>query len=142
MVTHSHRACSWGRIRPRRRACVYRGNRLGRHFAFIPGGGLFPAALGDLLADASNPYAGIRFAAPAAAALEQSLLRWMADLVGYPETAGGDLTSGASVATLEAIVTAREARPIAVADVDRTVVYLTAQTHHCVEKGLRIAGLG
>jgi aromatic-L-amino-acid decarboxylase len=114
----------------------------GRHFAFIPGGGLFPAALGDLLADVANPYAGIRFAAPAAAALEHSLVRWMADLVGYPETAGGDLTSGASVATLEAIVTAREARPIAVADVDRTVVYLTEQTHHCVEKGLRIAGLG
>jgi aromatic-L-amino-acid/L-tryptophan decarboxylase len=114
----------------------------GRHLAFIPGGGLFPAALGDLLADAANPYAGIRFAAPAAAALEQSLLRWMADLVGYPQTAGGDLTSGASVATLEAILTAREAATITAADVQRTVVYLTEQTHHCVEKGLRIAGLG
>jgi glutamate/tyrosine decarboxylase-like PLP-dependent enzyme len=113
----------------------------GRHFAFIPGGGLFPAALGDLLADAANPYAGIRFAAPAAAALEHSLLRWMADLIGYPATAGGDLTSGASVATLEAIVTAREAAAIGAADVNRTVVYLTGQTHHCVEKGLRIAGL-
>lgn len=113
----------------------------GRHFAFIPGGGLFPAALGDLLADAANPYAGIRFAAPAAAALEHSLLRWMADLIGYPATAGGDLTSGASVATLEAIVTAREAAAIGAADVNRTVVYLTEQTHHCVEKGLRIAGL-
>src|SRR5439155_763156 len=89
------------------------------------------SALRKELADVTNPYAGIRFAAPAAAALEHSLVRWMADLVGYPETAGGDLTSGASVATLEAIVTAREARAIAVADVDRTVVYLTEQTHHC-----------
>jgi len=43
-----------------------------------------------LLADVANPYAGIRFAAPAAAALQHSLLRWMADLVGYPQTAGGD----------------------------------------------------
>jgi aromatic-L-amino-acid/L-tryptophan decarboxylase len=114
----------------------------GRHFAFIPGGGLFPAALGDLLADAANPYAGIRFAAPAAAELERSVLRWMADLVGYPASAGGDLTSGASVATLEAIVTAREAAPIRSADITRSVVYLTGQTHHCVEKGLRVAGLG
>jgi hypothetical protein len=29
----------------------------------------------------------------------------MADLVGYPKTAGGDLTSGAIVATLEAMLT-------------------------------------
>lgn len=113
----------------------------GGHFAFIPGGGLFPAALGDLLAGVSNRYAGIQFAAPAAARMERSLVRWMADLVGYPPTAGGDLTSGASVANLEGIVTARDAAGIGSADVPRSVVYLTSHTHHCIEKALRISGL-
>jgi aromatic-L-amino-acid/L-tryptophan decarboxylase len=114
----------------------------GRHFAFIPGGGLFPSALGDVLADLGNRYSGIHFAAPAASLMERSLVQWIARLVGYPGTAGGDLTSGGSVATLEAIVTAREATALRSADVPQAVVYLTAHTHHCVEKALRIAGLG
>jgi aromatic-L-amino-acid/L-tryptophan decarboxylase len=113
----------------------------GGHFAFIPGGGLFPAALGDLLAGVGNRYAGIQFAAPAAARMERSLVRWMAELVGYPPTAGGDLTSGASVANLEGIVTARDAAGIRSVDVPRRVVYLTSHTHHCIEKALRISGL-
>lgn len=114
----------------------------GGQLAFIPGGGLFPAALGDLLADVGNRYAGIRYAAPAAAALERSLIEWMSQLVGYPATSGGDLTSGASIATLEGIVTARDAFGIGSADVPRSVVYLTDRTHHCVPKALRISGLG
>lgn len=114
----------------------------GGQFAYIPGGGLFPAALGDLLADVSNSYSGVRFAAPAAALMERSLVRWMAGLLDYPESAGGDLTSGASIANLEGIVTARDAIGISSADVPRSVVYLTSQTHHCVDKALRISGLG
>jgi len=113
----------------------------GGHLAYIPGGGLFPAALGDLLADIGNRYVGIHFAAPAAAQLERSLVQWMSGLVGYPATAGGDLTSGASIANLEGIVTARDAAGIRSADVPRSVVYLTNQTHHCIEKALRISGL-
>ena len=66
----------------------------------------------------------------------------MCQLVGYPATAGGDLTSGASVANLEGIVTARNAAGIRSADVPRAVVYLTSQTHHCIEKARRISGLG
>ena len=114
----------------------------GGHFAFIPGGGLFPAALGDLLAGVGNRYAGIQFAAPAAAQMERMLVQWMAELIGYPTTAGGDLTSGASVANLEGIITARDAVEMRAANVPRSVVYLTSHTHHCVEKALRIAGLG
>jgi len=114
----------------------------GSHFAYIPGGGLFPSALGDLLADVSNCYAGVHVEGPGASMMERSLVRWMADLVGYPATAGGDLTSGASVASLEAIVTARDAAGIRSADVAGSVVYLTSQTHHCIEKALRVAGLG
>jgi len=112
------------------------------HFGYIPGGGLFPAALGDLIADVTNIYSGVYFASPGAVLMGRSLVRWMADLLGYPDTAGGDLTSGGSVGNLSAIVAAREAHGIAARDVESAVVYLTELSHHCLLKALRVAGLG
>lgn len=112
------------------------------HLAYIPGGGLYAAALGDYLAAVTNEYAGIRFTGPGAVEIEDLLLDWMGDLVGYPSTAAGNLASGGSVANLVAVVTAREARGVETGDVERTVVYLTDQTHHCIDKALRVAGLG
>jgi glutamate/tyrosine decarboxylase-like PLP-dependent enzyme len=114
-----------------------------RSFGYIPGGGLYPAALGDFLADVTNRYSGVFFAAPGAVRLEMRLVRWLAELVGYPaDTAGGDLTSGGSIANLSAVVAAREAHGISSADVPRRVVYMSEQRHHSMDKALRIAGLG
>ena len=73
--------------------------------------------------------------------MERVLLRWMASLIGYPAEAAGDLTSGGSVANLVGIVTAREARGLKAKDFDGAVVYLSEQTHHAIDKALRIAGL-
>jgi aromatic-L-amino-acid decarboxylase len=108
---------------------------------YIPGGGLYPAALGDFLADITNRYSGVSFASPGAAKMEQQLVRWMTGLVGYPETSGGDLTSGGSIANLTAIVTAREIMAVRARDVENSSVYVTADTHHCIDKSLRAAGL-
>jgi glutamate/tyrosine decarboxylase-like PLP-dependent enzyme len=74
--------------------------------------------------------------------VEDLLLDWMADLVGYPDSAAGNLASGGSIANLVAVVTAREAREVDHGEARRSVVYLTDQTHHCVDKALRIAGMG
>jgi aromatic-L-amino-acid/L-tryptophan decarboxylase len=114
----------------------------GGHLAYIPGGGIYHAALGDYLAAVSNKYAGIFFAAPGAVRMENMLVRWAADLVGYPVGAGGNIASGGSIANLVAIATARDAHGLKGADFASAVVYLTAQAHHCIEKALRIAGLG
>jgi len=114
----------------------------GGSFSYVPGGGLFPAALGDLIADVTNSYSGVYFASPGAMIMERSLVRWMAELLGFPASAGGDLTSGGSIANLSAIVAAREAHGIRARDVGRSVVYLTALSHHCLRKALRVAGLG
>lgn len=111
------------------------------HMAYIPPSGLYTAALGDYLAAVNNRYAGLFFTAPGAVRLERMLLRWMADFVGYPETAAGDLTSGGSIANLIGVVTAREAHELKAQDYSRAVVYLSDQTHHAVAKALRIAGL-
>ncbi len=112
-----------------------------RFLAFIPNGGLYPSALGDFLAAVTNRYAGIQFSAPGVTRLESTLLRWLAETMGYPDTAAGDLTSGGSIAALSAIVTAREAFNIKSKDIERTVVYVTSLTHHTFLKAMHIAGL-
>ncbi|THB80604.1 MAG: amino acid decarboxylase [Desulfobacteraceae bacterium] len=112
-----------------------------RHFGYIPGSGLFHSALADYLAAVSNRYSGIYAASPGAVRCEHLVLKWMADFLGYPSTMAGDLTSGGSVATLSAVVTARDAMGIRAKDVERSVIYMTEHTHHCVEKAIRIAGL-
>lgn len=114
----------------------------GRFLGYIPGGGLFYSALGDYLAAITNRYSGVFFASPGAVRLENMLLRWMADVVGYPDTAAGNLASGGSIANLTAIVTARDAFGITGEAVEQSVVYVTEQVHHCIDKALRVAGLG
>ena len=114
----------------------------GGHLGYIPGGGLYYSALGDFLADVTNRYAGVAFAGPGAVEMENMLLDWMAGLVGYPEGSGGNLASGGSIANLIAIVTAREAHELQAKDFNRSVVYQSEQVHHCVEKALRVAGMG
>jgi glutamate/tyrosine decarboxylase-like PLP-dependent enzyme len=113
----------------------------GGHLGYIPGGGVYPSALGDFLADVGNRYSGVAFASPGAVRLEQTLIDWMARLVGLPAGAGGDLTSGGSIANLTGIVTAREALKIRARDIPTAAVYHTGQVHHCVDKALRVAGL-
>jgi glutamate/tyrosine decarboxylase-like PLP-dependent enzyme len=114
----------------------------GGQMGYIPGGGLYPSALGDFMAGISNRYSGVAFAGPGAAAMEGALIRWMNELVGYPHCAAGDLTSGGSMATLSAVVTARDAREIAPSRVPQSCMYLTRQAHHCVGSALHVAGLG
>lgn len=113
----------------------------GGHMGYIPGGGLYPAALGDYLADVTNRYSGVCFASPGAAYMERQLVQWMTGLVGYPVGAGGDLTSGGSIANLTAIVTAREYMVIRSRQIESSSIYMTADAHHCIEKSLRAAGL-
>ncbi|MEE2637577.1 MAG: pyridoxal-dependent decarboxylase [Acidobacteriota bacterium] len=114
----------------------------GAHMGYIPGGGVYVSALGDYLAAVTNEFAGVSFTGPGAVAMETMLLDWMAKEIGYPPESGGNLTSGGSIANLIAIVTARDAMELAPMDIERAVVYLSEQTHHCVDKALRIAGLG
>jgi aromatic-L-amino-acid decarboxylase len=113
----------------------------GRYLGYIPGGGLFHAALGDYLAAVTNQYAGLFFASPGAVRIENMLLRWMADLVGYPDDAAGNLSSGGSIANLTAIVTARDSCGINPETISKSVVYVTEHVHHCIDKALRVAGL-
>ena len=107
-----------------------------KFMAYIPGGGLFHSALGDLLAGASNKYSGFASASPGAVRIENACTRWLASVVGFPDTAAGTLTSGGSIANLTAIVAARDARD----PEDGGAVYTTRFAHYCIDKALHIAG--
>lgn len=114
----------------------------GGHLAYIPGGGIYYSALGDYLADVFNRYAGVFYASPGAVRMENMLVRWMCDLVGFPAAAGGNLTTSGSLANMIAVVAARDAMQVRSADIPRSVIYLSRQTHHSVDKAIRVAGLG
>jgi len=113
----------------------------GKYLGYIPGGSLYGSALGDLLAAISNRYAGLYFASPGAVKLENSLIRWMANIIGYPDTVGGTLNSGGSISNLIAVITSRDAKGMLEPPVEKSVIYCTDQTHHSVNKAIHIAGL-
>jgi aromatic-L-amino-acid decarboxylase len=113
----------------------------GGHLGYIPGGGLYPAAIADYLVALTNKYAGIYFGAPGAVRLEKTMVDWLKQLLGFPQDATGHLSSGGSIATLTAVAAARDAFGIHGARVEKAVIYSSNQAHHCLHKAIRIAGL-
>jgi aromatic-L-amino-acid/L-tryptophan decarboxylase len=110
------------------------------YLAAVPGGGLYSSALAEFYARGTNRYGSLAFGAPALGALEESVLRWMAqDVCGLPEGSTGLLTSGGSMATLSAVVTARHDG--LGEDIANGTVYVTRYTHHSVAKAARLAGI-
>jgi aromatic-L-amino-acid decarboxylase len=109
------------------------------YLAFVPGGGLFHAAVADLIGDATNRYVGIWQAAPGLAQIEQNVIDWFSSMLGLPATAGGLLTTGGSLANLIAVITARRER--LPPDFLRGVVYASEEAHHSVRKAALLAGI-
>jgi len=84
--------------------------------------------------------------------LERTVVRWLAELVGFPHAPGaGLLTSGASAATIVCLAGARS-RALAVAGHDvreaglsgapPLVAYVPAEAHSCVRRALELLGIG
>lgn len=109
------------------------------YLAYVPGGGLFPAAVADLIAGGVNRYTGVWQAAPALVQLEANVLDWMRRWMGLPPGARGLLTVGGSMAAFNAILCARE-RHLG-ADIRRGTLYASTQAHHSVHKSARLAGI-
>ncbi|MGH2729894.1 MAG: pyridoxal phosphate-dependent decarboxylase family protein, partial [Actinomycetota bacterium] len=108
------------------------------YLAFVPGGGLFAAALADFLADGTNRFVNVWNAAPVFAQIEATVVRWLCDLFDYPEDARGILTSGGSMANFSAIVTARKA--LLPEDFLHGTLYVSTQAHASLAKAAVLAG--
>jgi aromatic-L-amino-acid decarboxylase len=109
------------------------------YLAFIPSGGVYPAALADLLSAGVNRYTGVWRAAPALVQLEANALDWLRDWMQFPASTRGVFTTGGSMANFTAIVCARE-RHLG-GDIRRGVIYASDQVHHSVLKSARLAGV-
>ncbi|WP_328919717.1 aminotransferase class V-fold PLP-dependent enzyme [Streptomyces sp. NBC_00208] len=84
--------------------------------------------------------------------LERTAVRWLAELVGFPHPPGaGLLTSGASMATVVALATARhqafrdqghDVRETGLYGHRPLALYVSAETHSCLRKAAELLGLG
>ena len=108
------------------------------YLAYIPGGGIPHAAVADLIADATNRYVGVFAAAPGLAQIEANVVSWFSQIVGYPATARGILTTGGSLANFSAVVTARRER--LPDDFLSGTIYASDQVHHSIQKAAMLAG--
>jgi aromatic-L-amino-acid/L-tryptophan decarboxylase len=108
-----------------------------RFLAFIPGSGTWPGALADLIASASNVYAGSWMESAGPSQVELEVLGWFKDWVGFPAEAAGSLTSGGSAANMTALACARETKG---AMRDDLVLYVSDQAHSSIARAARILG--
>lgn len=113
----------------------------GGHLGYIPGGGVYPAALGDYVAAVTNHYSTVHYAGPAAVELENYLVKWIGQNLGFSDNAVGNLTSGGSIANLQAIIVARDKYKIMDNHPREFCIYMSRQSHHSLSKAIHIAGL-
>ena len=108
------------------------------YLAYIPGGGLPHAAVADLIADSVNRYIGVFLAVPGLVQLEINVTRWLCQMVGYPDSSQGLLTTGGSMANFTGIYTARRER--LPEDFLNGTLYCSDQVHHSMTKAAMMAG--
>jgi glutamate/tyrosine decarboxylase-like PLP-dependent enzyme len=78
-----------------------------RFLSFVPAAPTEASILFDLVVGASSVYAGSWLEGAGAVHAENEALRWIADLAGLPESAGGVFVSGGTAGNLSALIAAR-----------------------------------
>jgi aromatic-L-amino-acid decarboxylase len=124
------------------------GNSHPRFYGFINATADPVGIAADYLAASMNPncWGGDH----AAIHVEHRVIRWLAEFLGYPETAEGILVSGGSMANFTALAAARRAmtpgnvreKGLAGEGRPRLTVYASDQVHHCVDKAVDLLGIG
>jgi L-2,4-diaminobutyrate decarboxylase len=111
-----------------------------RYLAFIPNASTPSASLADLLVSVYAVYGGSWIEAAGAVQAENEALRWLADLAGFPEGAGGTFVQGGTNGNLSALHAARERARHGGATATRVAV--SEEVHSSVRSMLRIMDAG
>jgi len=123
------------------------GNGSPRFFGWINPPPAPIGAVAELLAAGLNP--SVAGGDHAATYVEHAVLGWIREIVGFPATSGGILTSGGSVANLIGLAVMREvksggevrARGLPSGG-STLVVYTSTEGHSCIQKAIELLGIG
>jgi len=123
----------------------------GRFYGWVMGGTLPAALAADWLVSTWDQNAGMRFATPAAAAIEETAGRWLVDLLGLPGTADVGFVTGATMANFTGLGAARfsvlsragwDVHKAGLIGAPKVHVFVGAERHDTVDLALRYLGLG
>jgi glutamate/tyrosine decarboxylase-like PLP-dependent enzyme len=123
------------------------GNIHPRFWGWYMGNGTVLGALGDFLAASMNPNLG--GGNHVANLVERQVVDWCKQIVGFPKSASGLMTSGGSMANFVGLAVARHVK--AGFDIrgeglqgcaTRMMVYSSSEVHSCLQKSVELLGLG
>jgi glutamate/tyrosine decarboxylase-like PLP-dependent enzyme len=127
------------------------GSQTGRYFGFVIGSALPASVAADWLAATWDQDAFSVVLSPAAAAAEEVVAGWVADLLGLPEGVASGFVTGAQGANTTALAAARQ-HVLAEGGWDvgrdglqgapRIRVLVGAERHVTIDRSLRLLGLG
>src|SRR5262245_21697861 len=121
-----------------------------RSFSYFTPPPLPMSIVGELLAQWTNKGVDVWHAGPGSAFIEEEVVAWLRQLVGYGEGSWGVLTSGGVMANVMAMTVARDvhlarllglARPPRGAALEKVRVYASDQAHFSIARALAVLGL-
>lgn len=122
------------------------GNIHPRFWGWVMGTGTPQSAMADFLASVVNPQmAGLE---QAPVYVEQQTIKWFAELMGFPPSAGGIFISGGTMANVLGLAVARrqragwDVRKLGVAGGPPLRVYASGEVHSWLAKACEFLGLG
>lgn len=116
-----------------------------RSFGYFTPPPLVASVLGEILAQVAQQGVDVWHAGPVAAFVEEEVIRWLCDLVGYGRASFGLLTSGGVMANFIAMALARDVHATRILGLDRPPrgraleslrVYTSDQTHFSIGRAL------
>jgi glutamate/tyrosine decarboxylase-like PLP-dependent enzyme len=123
----------------------------GRFFGWVMGGTLPAALAADWLVSAWDQNAGLRYATPAVAALEDVAGQWLTALFGLPSGADVGFVTGGTMANFSGLAAARDTQlrragwdvaADGLVGAPQVHVLVGAERHETVDLALRYLGLG
>lgn len=103
---------------------------------------LIDAATADLLISFLNNSTAVFEMSPIGTAIEKEVVRWLADLARYPDTAEGTAVSGGSVANLTGLMAARARFHADVTNANKRPIIVTSRdAHYSVARAAAIMGI-